>query len=145
MQALLYCRKPNKPKNRTSRVAGGVQFAAAFSTALCLNFARAQHLPDVTNLPSNAAPACEHPQPSDISQVADNSHAIDTPNPCPPPMRLRTLLALRCQNTQDALCTKLTQDKRHLSKTERIELRHALREYARQAGMHRHKSKNNKP
>lgn len=72
------------------------------------------------------------------TETEDNDISLaNKKNTCFPQIQLRTLLTLRCKKTNDELCAKLIQHKRHLSKAELTELRHVLREYARQSGMHK--------
>lgn len=125
-----------------------LRVAMVCATAFCFNLAHAQHPPGTLDTPPNAAPnnkpTCEAPSPHALDHALDDDD--DAPEPkqdkaCAPHIRLRALLALRCKTTKDALCAQLTQRKRRLSKAERTELRHALREYARQAGIHKRKQK----
>lgn len=146
--APLYCRIPNNAKKRVLPTHTALQIAVACGAALHFNLAQAQQAPSTIAAPTITA---AEPKPLDCEQAdTENTENKTQDNPvlsladreksCPPHMRLRTLLALRCKNTQDAAqCAKLIRHKRQLSKTERVELRHALREYARKTHAHSHK------
>lgn len=149
MDCSLYYRLHRKVKRCPLPAGMALQAAMVCASVLCAPLAYAQHPPSgIDTPPAYAEQKCDTAASSETNQEEMTEQATandgkDKDNAClVPRMRLRALLTLRCKkNKNDALCAQLVRDKRQLTKAERTELRHALREYARQAGIHKSKHK----